>query len=187
MMPSHLKRTIARGIAIGLSAIVVGWLAVQAQQAPTQDPPGQFMGAPITPFEWQTKLGGLGLNLNVPNLLGLVVEKNAPGEGIVFIGPHLAQPAFSGEQLNLHGNLAISGVIEPTGDTGEDKDVLTRAAGKMIWKGPGWISIMGDFSADYNCSASAPLPCAAFGLEEYELFCMANSNYSAWLRICREP
>mgnify|MGYP001589453021 CR=1 FL=1 len=187
-MKHHLWGVAGRGVAIGISVLFLGWLIAQASfhtpKPPTEDPPQQAIGAPLTPLEWQSKLGGIGINLNLGTPAGLVVEGNAPGVGIVRIGP---PAAYGGEKLNLHGNLAISGVIRPSGDVPESMDILTRATSTIVWKGPGWISIMGDFSSDYSCTGSSPILCQAFGLEEYQRFCLGNNGYSAWVRVCREP
>jgi len=117
--------------------------------------------------------------------VGLVIEKNNPGEGLVRIGGGAG--AYTGEQLNLHGNLYITGKIQPSGDNGEAMDIFTRTAGQNEWKGPGWISIPGDFSSDYLCTGSAPLLCQAFGLEDYAIYCLGENGYSQWVRVCREP
>ena len=160
-----------------------------AAPAPGENPPYQTgIGAPLTTGNWQLKRSGLELNGITTNPIGLIVQGNPTAlTGIVTLGPKGFGP-IQEEQLQLKGNLNISGVIKTESDVGQPMEFLAKTATGMEWRGAGWISLMGDFSNDASCTGASPRLCQAFSsdLEDYAIFCLGEHGYSAWVRVCRQ-
>lgn len=179
------------------ASFFIGLFAARAQ-SPYQNPTSQGGDAPIsmTSSSGQAKLGGLSINANNLSQIGLLIRGNpVTGTGRLTIAtPGFTPPGgASNEQVEVQGNLRISGLIKPEGDAGAPRKALERTLtdpliGEQItWEGRGWLTIMGGWSPDFSCTGSSPRLCAAFGLREYGIYCFAAApGYSAWARVCRE-
>jgi hypothetical protein len=177
-------------------AIILGTSVLVAYAGPwvdpSQNPPLQSIGSPITPLDTtQIKSGILDLNtVNSPR--ALIVEGDpagVPATGRVVIGP---VGSVAEEQLSLFGNLNISGLIKPNGNSGNSNgalpQTLTRNTSGIDWENQGWMTVVGDWSPDTICSGASPNLCAVYGYKEYTHYCLIDliQGYSVWIRVCRE-
>ena len=175
-------------------ALLSAFIVSASWNGPTNPPPQQDMGAPLTPTNTsQTKLGPLELNFSGTNLHGLLVNGTGSGSGKVLLTPPPPLPSFP-EKLTLLGNMRISGILKPNDDAGGAGKLLTAsstlAGDRIEWQDRlGWITLVGNPShSATDCNASLPAACPSSFVEYGPVYCLAETNgYSAPFRICHKP